>query len=140
MTIVGTGRMPACGPLAAPELVVVLDAQLCMSCRAVGRFARQLAAQLPGIKVLFAVPERDTSDVCEFLRRERVSLSVVGLPDTGIVLPANGSELVAFAVGEDGGAEQVWHSAEPMALLTQIQRSLPPSLGKRRNHNGEGKQ
>lgn len=139
--IAGPPRAPECGGAVAPELVVVLNAQLCLSCRAVGRFARQLETEPPMAgRVLFVVPAPDAADVCEFLRRERVALPVVAVPDSIIVLPSDGGELVVFTVDELGRPGRVWHGSEPMGLLKRIQRSLPPSLGRGRDHNKEGKQ
>jgi len=140
MAIAGSARAPECGRAVVPELVVALNAQLCLSCRAVGRFARQLESEPPlAGRVLFVVPAPDAADVCEFLRRERVAVPVLALPDSDIALPSGGSELVIFTVNERGNVGRVWHGSEPMGLLKTIQRSLPPSLGKGRDHNEEGK-
>ncbi|HWP03088.1 MAG TPA: hypothetical protein VNL96_06505 [Gemmatimonadaceae bacterium] len=139
--IAGLPRAPQCGRVGVPELVVVLNTQLCLSCRAVGRFARQIENETPVAGgVLFVVPAGDAADVCEFLRRERVALPVVALPDSAIELPSDGTELVAFTVDGLGRPGRVWHGSEPMGLLRRIQRSLPPSLGRGRDHNKEGKQ
>lgn len=106
---------PACGGRPAdtvPAEMFVVTAEHCLDCKEVGWMLRERSRQLAGTGVVawVGVVHSDTSDVCPYLRNERVLLPVVLLPEDSFGGAVRSKQLLRL----------LFHGSAPPALLWAV--------------------
>lgn len=127
-------RQFACGtsPVSlSPDVAVAVTARQCLSCRSVGLLVRGLArrSRVERQNLWVLVPRADTTEVCRFLRTEKVpaDVTVMATRNEAFVDPERLGAMIYLKFAPDGSIERVVKHEDGVELLKRTEE--PSSSG-----------
>jgi hypothetical protein len=112
----------ASGVGAPPDEVVMVTVQQCYTCAGVGHLLRQLLRrESPDEQSLWVVvPSHESTEICRFLAREKISVPVVALQPSHFPNPKVTNDLI-YVTLSDGKPVQVLWEKDGLGLLARIE-------------------
>jgi len=118
----GSATSP-CGsspPTAQFSELILVTGRACLSCRGIGNLIRRSSLGRGPQTPLVAIPEADSGEVCPFLREERITNSVIALPESIFPGDVVGSTVVVATVDSNGRVRSAIYGRDVVDLLPKM--------------------
>lgn len=104
-----------------PTEIVLVTGRACLSCRGIGHLIRASSRPAAEVRVLVAIPIADSAEVCDFLKRERITNTVVGVSQQAFPGDAVGSVVVVASLDPVGRLREAAFGTDAVDLLPRVE-------------------